>query len=155
MYNIVFYTFLATGVLSVVYCFASLAICTVIVYPVIDDTHLGDMSEPCCIREPIVNQRELRRENWFSKTSGWSLQGCGLSHSYGLNLRSDIHAQITTQPYATRPVDHSCPPSAFIPFLLTATFLVLINNFLWSFESQLWWLDVIFKFIVRLINIMM
>jgi hypothetical protein len=51
-------------------------------------THLGAMSEPCCIREPMVNQRELRRLNWFSRTSGSSLHGWGFSHSYGLNLHT-------------------------------------------------------------------
>lgn len=50
-------------------------------------TYLGAISDPCCIREPIVNHNELFKENLFSKTSGASeLQGCGFSHSYGLNL---------------------------------------------------------------------
>ena len=45
------------------------------------------MSLPCCISEPIVNHMELQRENSLTSTSASSLQGCGLSHSYGLNLR--------------------------------------------------------------------
>jgi len=52
-------------------------------------TYLGAISDPCCIREPIVNHSELFKENLFSKTSGASeLQGCGFSHSYGLNLNT-------------------------------------------------------------------
>jgi len=53
------------------------------------NTYLGAISDPCCIREPIVNHSELFKENLFSKTSGASeLQGCGFSHSYGLNLNT-------------------------------------------------------------------
>jgi len=53
------------------------------------NTYLGAISDPCCIREPIVNHSELFKENLFSKTSGVSeLQGCGFSHSYGLNLNT-------------------------------------------------------------------
>lgn len=58
-------------------------------------TYLGAISDPCCIREPIVNHNELFKENLFSKTSGASeLQGCGFSHSYGLNLNIK-HAHTT------------------------------------------------------------
>jgi len=42
------------------------------------------------MRDPIVNQSEFSRLNWFSSTSGSSLQGCGLSHSYGLNLQINM-----------------------------------------------------------------
>lgn len=60
-------------------------------------TYLGAMSHPCCMREPIVNQNELFRENLFSNTSGSSeLQGCGFSHSYGLNLNTK-RAHLTTE----------------------------------------------------------
>lgn len=53
-------------------------------------TYFGAISDPCCIREPIVNHNELFKENLFSKTSGASeLQGCGFSHSYGLNLNTE------------------------------------------------------------------
>lgn len=59
------------------------------------NTYLGAMSEPCCISEPMVNHSEFMRLNWFSRISGSSLQGWGLSHSYGLNLgthRDSPHA---------------------------------------------------------------
>ena len=49
-------------------------------------TYLGERSLPCCIKDPIVNHIELIRLNSFTKTSGSSVHGCGLSHSYGLNL---------------------------------------------------------------------
>jgi hypothetical protein len=63
-------------------------------------TYLGAISDPCCIREPIVNHNELFKENLFSKTSGASeLQGCGFSHSYGLNLNTK-HANDTTEAVA-------------------------------------------------------
>ena len=52
-----------------------------------DRTYLGEISLPCCMREPIVNHMELQRENSFTNTSASSLQGWGLSHSYGLNLK--------------------------------------------------------------------
>ena len=38
------------------------------------------------MREPIVNQSELSMVNWFSRTSGSSIQGLGLSHSSGASL---------------------------------------------------------------------
>ena len=46
---------------------------------------LGVRSLPCCMRLPTVNHMELQSENSLTSTS-CSLQGCGLSHSYGLNL---------------------------------------------------------------------
>lgn len=62
------------------------------------DTYLGAISDPCCIREPIVNHNELFKENLFSKTSGASeLQGCGFSHSYGLNLNKTKKRANTTK----------------------------------------------------------
>ena len=45
------------------------------------------MDIPCCISEPMLNQRELSKLNWFSTTSESGLQGFGLYHSYGVNLR--------------------------------------------------------------------
>ena len=50
--------------------------------------YLGDKSLPCCIKEPIVNHIELIRLNSFTSTSGSSVHGWGLSHSYGLNLKT-------------------------------------------------------------------
>lgn len=50
-------------------------------------TYFGAISEPCCIKDPIVNHSEFKRVNWFSSTGGSSIQFRGLSHSYGLNLR--------------------------------------------------------------------
>ena len=47
---------------------------------------IGATSAPCCIIEPIVNQKLFARLNWFSNSSGSTLQGYGLSHSWGLNL---------------------------------------------------------------------
>ena len=49
-------------------------------------TNFGDRSLPCCMRDPMVNHIELRRLKSLTSTSGSSLHGCGLSHSYGLNL---------------------------------------------------------------------
>ena len=47
---------------------------------------LGEMSLPCCMRDPMVNHMELHKLNSLTRTSASSVQGCGLSHSYGLNL---------------------------------------------------------------------
>ena len=49
------------------------------------NSYLGEISLPCCMSDPIVNHIELQRENSLTRTS-CSLQGWGLSHSYGLNL---------------------------------------------------------------------
>lgn len=47
---------------------------------------LGFRSLPCCIRVPMVNQKLLASENWFSTSSDSVWQGWGLFHSYGLIL---------------------------------------------------------------------
>lgn len=47
---------------------------------------LGFRSLPCCIRVPMVNQKLLANENWFSTSSDSVWQGWGLFHSYGLIL---------------------------------------------------------------------
>jgi hypothetical protein len=49
--------------------------------------YFGERSLPCCINEPIVNHIELTREKSLINTSLSVRQGCGLSHSYGLNLQ--------------------------------------------------------------------
>lgn len=50
--------------------------------------YLGRKSQPCCMSEPIANHKQLCNENWFSKWSGFGLQGCGFCHSYGVNLET-------------------------------------------------------------------
>lgn len=52
--------------------------------------YLGRMSQPCRIREPMVNHKQLRSLKRFSRRSGFLLHGCGLYHSYGVNLNSII-----------------------------------------------------------------
>lgn len=59
------------------------------------DKEMGATSEPCCMREPVVNQKLLERLNWFSSSSGSSMHGYGLSHSYGENL-ARIHMTMDT-----------------------------------------------------------
>ena len=59
------------------------------------ETYLGEISLPCCMREPMVNHMELQRENSFTNTSASSLQGWGLSHSYGLNLEGEAGIKST------------------------------------------------------------
>ena len=39
------------------------------------DREIGATSEPCCIRDPIVNQKLFAKLNWFSNSSGSSIQG--------------------------------------------------------------------------------
>lgn len=46
---------------------------------------IGATSQPCWRNVPIVNQNELAMENWFSNSSGSSMQGNGLFHSCGQN----------------------------------------------------------------------
>lgn len=52
--------------------------------------YLGRMSQPCRIREPMVNHKQLRSLKRFSRRSGFLLHGCGLYHSYGVNLNSTV-----------------------------------------------------------------
>ena len=61
---------------------------------------MGEISLPCCMRDPMVNHMELQRENSLTNTSASSLQGCGLSHSYGLNLKelNQLGIQVQTLP---------------------------------------------------------
>jgi hypothetical protein len=46
-------------------------------------THMGAISVPCCMKLPMVNQRLFCNVNWFSNSSGSSMHGYGLCHSYG------------------------------------------------------------------------
>lgn len=48
-------------------------------------TTFGLRSDPCCMRVPMVNQKLLASENWFSTRWLSTSQGCGLCHSYGEN----------------------------------------------------------------------
>ena len=66
------------------------------------DEEAGATSEPCCIREATVNQKLLARLNIFSTSSGSSMQGYGLSHSYGVKRASTKKASDTT----TKPTIH-------------------------------------------------
>jgi hypothetical protein len=47
------------------------------------DSATGATSDPCCMRDPMVNQKLFAKLNWFSSSSGSSMQGYGLSHSKG------------------------------------------------------------------------
>ena len=49
---------------------------------------MGATSEPCCMRAPRVNQKELRKVYWFSYSSGSFTQFGGSSHWFGENLAS-------------------------------------------------------------------
>lgn len=49
-------------------------------------TYFGAISEPCCNTAPVVNHSEFPIVNWFSKWSGSSMHGYGLSHSCGDSL---------------------------------------------------------------------
>lgn len=52
--------------------------------------YFGRISQPCRIREPMVNHKQLRSLKRFSRRSGFLLHGCGLYHSYGVNLNLTI-----------------------------------------------------------------
>jgi hypothetical protein len=52
-----------------------------------EGAYLGKKSQPCCIREPIVNHSELGIVNCDSSSSGSGLHGCGFCHSFGVILR--------------------------------------------------------------------
>lgn len=45
--------------------------------------YIGAISDPCCIKLPIVNQNEFLRLNWFVKNSGSSMHAKGFVHSSG------------------------------------------------------------------------
>lgn len=64
------------------------------------------MSEPCCIREPIVNQKLFRREKVFSKYSVFGLHGWGLTHSYGEKRASTNRSRLTPK-YAVAIYTHT------------------------------------------------
>lgn len=44
------------------------------------------MSQPCRIKDPMVNHMQLSSLKRFSRWSGFLLHGWGLYHSYGVNL---------------------------------------------------------------------
>ena len=72
----------------------------------LQDVDKGATSAPCCMTEPIVNQKLLAKPNWFSNSSGSSMQGYGLSHSYGDNLANKNKTR-DTQMYAEKRLDNS------------------------------------------------
>ena len=55
----------------------------------------GATSDPCCIREATVNQKLFAKLNIFSSSSGSSMQGYGLSHSYGVKRANTKKARET------------------------------------------------------------
>lgn len=63
--------------------------CTLSLTDHIFSTHRGEISQPCCMKAPSENQRELKMPNSFG---GWSLGPCSVvpssgssaCHSYGL-----------------------------------------------------------------------
>ena len=55
--------------------------------PPVPATHLGAMSDPCCMSDPQLCQKALDRVSSFSNSSGSSTHGYGFTHSYGVNLR--------------------------------------------------------------------
>ena len=63
-------------------------------------TYFGDRSLPCCIKDPIVNHIELTKLKSLMRTSVSSRQGWGLSHSYGLNLKTAAFVLICVDFYA-------------------------------------------------------
>ena len=49
--------------------------------------YFGRTSEPCCITEPQLNHRLLRREKLLVSVVWSAWQTCGKVHSNGLNLQ--------------------------------------------------------------------
>ena len=58
-------------------------------------TARGLISDPCCISVPTQNHKLLDNVNVFSTVSVSGLHGCGLYHSYGLNLASTNIVKLT------------------------------------------------------------
>ena len=58
-------------------------------------SYFGARSDPCCMRAPILCQRQLSRLRPFSNSSGSDSQGWALSHSWGLSLKNKEHRVLT------------------------------------------------------------
>lgn len=56
---------------------------------------LGFSPEPCRRNVPVMNQKLLETLNWFSTTSDWERQGCGLFHSQGENRAMTKSVKLT------------------------------------------------------------
>lgn len=50
-------------------------------------TYFGNISHPCAIIEPNVNQKQFRIVHIFSNVSGLFSHGCGFSQLPGDNLK--------------------------------------------------------------------
>ena len=64
-------------------------------YKYLPEPDAGATSDPCCIRVATVNQKLFAKLNIFSTSSGSSIQGYGLSHSYGVNRANTKKASDT------------------------------------------------------------
>ena len=69
----------------------------------------GATSDPYCIREATVNQKLFAKLNIFSSSSGSSMQGYGLSHSYGVKRANTKKARDTiTNPIIDYNILYQC-----------------------------------------------
>ena len=50
-------------------------------------TYAGAMSDPCCMTEPQLCQKQLWRDRMLSSSVGSWIQGCGGCHSKGVTLQ--------------------------------------------------------------------
>ena len=76
-------------------------------------TARGLTSDPCCINVPTQNHKLLDNVNVFSTVSVSGLHGCGLYHSYGLNLARTNIVKLTTK-YAATTYIHISIANGFI-----------------------------------------
>ena len=54
--------------------------------------YLGAISDPCCMSDPQLCHKQLCKLQSNSYSSVSSLQGCGLSHSYGESLQTYVRS---------------------------------------------------------------
>ena len=76
-------------------------------------TTFGLRSDPCCMRVPMVNQKLLANENWFSTRWFSTSHGCGLCHSYGEN-RATTNIVMETRIYAANTYSQMSTASGFM-----------------------------------------
>ena len=63
-----------------------------------DQIYLGQRSEPCCMRDPQLCQKQLwRLAKSDSNSSAGSLQGWGLNHSMGEILEHSRRSMFSVQ----------------------------------------------------------
>ena len=94
-------------------------------------SYFGARSDPCCMRAPILCQRQLSRLRPFSNSSGSDSQGWALSHSWGLSLKNKEHRVLTMFFHNINRFKYTLSSGHF-----KSIRIILVVHHVWSWRGQ-------------------